>query len=452
MRTAINLILICCGAMVASAREEYRRDFQKTVPLAAGRTFRIENSMGNINIHTQPKAEVEIRATIRCTADTAAEAKSYCDRTQIGVQESAAGVSVRTEYPSGGGPRHGGFSVDYDVTMPETAPLNARNRFGGVSVLNLHAPGIINNTNGRVSLAGGKGRQEIDNAFGDIEVRTNDGDVVVRGGNAQVTATDVTGSVDITNRFGAVRVSNAGRGASIRNNNGAIEVRNTGGPVVVDNSFGSVTVTDAKGDVTVRNQNGEVRAEGVAGTADLHTTFSRASFSRIGKGVTFRGANATVVGDTVGDNATVETSFGSIELRGVKGAARATGGNSAIRLTGIGGEVYAKTSFGGVTVSDAAGPVTVEDQNGSVVVEARPAQKCQPISVRTSFAPIRVTLPNGLGYNVAAHTSFARIRSEYEMTVAGEVSPDSLSGKIGGGGCDLRLMGQNGAIDILRTK
>ena len=38
-----------------------------------------------------------------------------------------------------------------------------------------------------------------------------------------------------------------------------------------------------------------------------------------------------------------------------------------------------------------------------------------------------------------------------EITVTGDLSPDSLTGKIGSGGCDLRLMDQNGNIDILRN-
>jgi hypothetical protein len=450
MRNAINLILICCCA-TAWAREEYKRDFQKTAALPAGRTFRIENSNGDIHIHTHAKNEAEIRASLRCSAGTAQEARSFCDQIQIAVQESAAGVSVRTEYPKTWNRRNLGYSVDYDLTLPETAPLDARNRFGGVSAVNLRGGAVVNNGNGSVYFSGSRGRLEIENSFGNVEVRTNDGEVVVRNGNGAVIATDVTGGANITNRFGRVRVANAGRDVTVRSNNGEIDIQNAGGPVSVDNSFGSVAVTEAKSDVTVRNQNGEVRATGVGGTADLHTTFGRVVFSRIGKAVTVRSSNATVTGDTVGETATVETSFGTVDVRGVKGGARVTAGNTSIRLNGIGGDVYAKTSFNGVAISDAAGPVTVENQNGSVTVEAKPSQRCQPISLRTSFGPIRVTVPGGVGYNVTARTSFGRVRSEPELTVSGEMSPEAISGKIGGGGCDLRLMGQNGSIDILRA-
>ena len=59
--------------------------------------------------------------------------------------------------------------------------------------------------------------------------------------------------------------------------------------------------------------------------------------------------------------------------------------------------------------------------------------------------------PAAAGYNVTARTSFGRIHSDGDITVTGDLSPDSLTGKIGSGGCDLRLMDQNGNIDILRN-
>ena len=432
----------------AFAREEYRRDFRKALPLPSGRALRIENSNGRVTVRTQPKAEVEIVAAIRCSADTAAEARSFAEQTQIVVSD-AGGVSVRTQYPTRNW-RNISFSVDYDILMPETAPLDLRNRFGAVSVVNLHAPATISSGNGSVYFSGGRGRQEIENSFGDVEVRTNDGDLVVRNGNGAVTAADITGSVEITDRFGKVRVANAGRAVTIRSNNGEIDASNVGGPVQISNSFGAVTVTDARGDVNVQNQNGAVRATGIAGAAELHTSFERVSFSRIGKTLTVRATNSTVTGDTVGASATVETSFGGVDLRGVKGGARVTAGNSGVRLASVGGEVYAKTSFNEVRVSDAPGPITVENQNGSVTVEAGSGKGCQPISLHTSFGPIRVTVPGGIGYNVTARTSFGRIHSTADMLVTGDVGGDQLSGKIAGGGCELRLMDQNGSIDILK--
>jgi DUF4097 and DUF4098 domain-containing protein YvlB len=222
-----------------------------------------------------------------------------------------------------------------------------------------------------------------------------------------------------------------------------------GGIANIANSFGGVSVTDAKADVIVRNENGNVDVTGAGGSADLHTTFGNLKFTRIGRNLTVHAANAPVTGDTVGESATVETSFGTVTLSGVKGGARVTAGNSAVRLTDVGGASYVKTSFGGVTAEDMKGALTVENSNGSVVVQST-ASKCQPLILGTTFAPIKVTLASGVGYNVAARTSFGRVRSEPELTVSGDLGPAMATGKIGGGGCDLKLTNSNGDIQILK--
>ncbi len=446
MRRRINLILICCCAVTAFAREDYRRDFRKTIPLGGGRNFRIDNSLGNVTVRTHNRGEVEVQATIRCSANTSTEAKNICDQIQILTDSN----SVRTQYPNHFNTRNISYGVDYEIAVPETSPLELRNRFGSVAVTGLHAPATLFNNNGPVYYSGGRGRLQVENSFGNVEVRSNDGDLNIRNNNGAVTTVDITGTLEVTDRFGNIRVTNASRGVTIRSNNGQIEVNNAGGVTNISNSFGGVVVLDAKSDVTVQNSNGEIRVEGVTGAADLHTTFNRVSASRIGKGLTVRAQNATITGDTVGEGAIVETTFGGVDLRGVKQGARITAGNSSIRLSGVGGEVFAKTSFNGITISDAAGPVTVENQNGSVTVDTRSAQKCQPVSLQTSFGPIKVSVPGAAGYNVTARTSFGRIHSAVDMTMSGDIGRDELRGKIGAGGCELRLMNQNGNIDIVK--
>src|SRR5580698_10253411 len=137
MRSGISVMLSVCCATVLCAREQVSRDFQKSVALTGGRTLRIEHSQGNVTIHTHGKGEVEIFATIKCSSERASDAHDICDRIKIAVEESSSGVSVRTEYPSIDS-LHGwhnlSFSVKYDITMPETAPLEVRNRFGTVTV------------------------------------------------------------------------------------------------------------------------------------------------------------------------------------------------------------------------------------------------------------------------------------------------------------------------------
>jgi hypothetical protein len=452
MRIGISLIFlsVCAVSVCAAPREEYKRDFQKTVALAAGRSLRVEHSLGAVNIRTQPKGEVAVSAVIRCSADSQEEARSFCNQIQIRVEESGSGVSVRTEYPKSWTRNNLGYSANLEIAMPETAPLDVRNRFGDVTVQNLHAAANVNNSNGNVVFTGGRGRQRIENSFGQIEVLSNEGDVVVTGQNGNLRATDINGTAELSNRFGEVRAVNVSRGLTVRGNNMRVDAERVGGIADISSSFGDVRVLDLKSGVIVRNQNGRVIASGVAGAADLQTTFAEIRFAGIGKGLTVRGQNAQVAGDTVAENAVIETTFGGVDIRGVKGSVHVTAQNSPLRLIDIGGEVYAKTTFAGTTVENSAGPITVESQNGMVTVAPRAAGGCKPIVLRTSFAPIRVTIPSGIGYTVSAHTTFGKIRSEADLTLNGQIGESVVEGRIAGGGCELRLTGQNGNIEILK--
>jgi hypothetical protein len=104
-----------------------------------------------------------------------------------------------------------------------------------------------------------------------------------------------------------------------------------------------------------------------------------------------------------------------------------------------------------VTLDDIGGAITVDNQNGAVVLSAaRQSSSCQNITVKTSFSPIQVRLPESAGYNLTARTSFGRINSELPVTSTGQLGGDSLNGKIGNGGCTLSLTNANGSIDILK--
>ena len=175
-------LLICCCAITASAREKYRRDFHKTVALALGRSVRIENSNGKVNIHTGSKGEVDIHAAIRCSANTAAEARSFCDQIQIVVDEGwrrvGATPSIRRRLDNS---HNLSFGVDYDITMPETAPLELRNRFGVGERDQSACAGhdLVTATAESFSPAAAGARRSRTRSA-DVEVRSNDGDLVGR--------------------------------------------------------------------------------------------------------------------------------------------------------------------------------------------------------------------------------------------------------------------------------
>src|SRR5260370_35251834 len=98
------------------------------------------------------------------------------------------------------------------------------------------------------------------------------------------------------------------------------------------------------------------------------------------------------------------------------------------------------------------GRINVGNQNGAISVTARrPVSGWRDISLKTSLSSIRVRVPEGLGYNLTARTSFGRISSELPITSTGSIGGDSLNGTIGTGGCQLQLTDSNGSIEIAKA-
>jgi len=138
--------------------------------------------------------------------------------------------------------------------------------------------------------------------------------------------------------------------------------------------------------------------------------------------------------ERISGNLTVENSNGSVTARNVKGDA------------GV------NTSFAGVTLESIGGRITVDNQNGAISVTAmRSANGCRDISLKTSFSSIRIRIPESLGYNLTARTSFGRISSELPVTSTGSIGGDTLNGTINSGGCQLQLTDSNGSIEIAKA-
>lgn len=480
------LVLTPAAVFARAAREEATREFSRTVTMRSGQAFRLDHEQGDVVVRTHALAELRIVAHIRVSAPSTGEAAGAAQQVVIEVQETPAAVAVRTRYPEGRG-RNVSYAVDYEITMPEAASLQGRNSFGDFSVTGLKADGNVRNSHGRLSFTDGKGRQRLENSFGAVEVARNEGDVTIANQNGAVKAADVQGALEVTNRFGSVEVLRVRGGAVVVSSNGSVLITDAGAPSRITNSFGAVEASLIRGDLTVANSNGTVNVRNVAGAADLKTSFGALTFDDVGKGLVAVNNNGRVGGRRIGGPAEIRTSFGAVDVSQIQGDARVTNSNGAVTLRDAAGAAYLKSSFGLVQAERVGGSLQVENSNGAVraatvkgsatvrtsfgavvlggvegpVVEVRnqngavevegAASRCTRIDLSTSFSAIRLRLPETGGYDITARTSFGSIHSELPITASGTLGGDSLSGRIGPGGCTVTLTGSNGSIEILRA-
>lgn len=490
MKRRISVPLLLFAILpTALAREEYTRTFDQTVPLHPGAKIYLEHKLGDIVIRTHSQPEVAIHAEIKVSAGDTNQAKDLANRIEILIEPSSSELSVRTRYPETNHsffwPKNISYTVRYEVTIPESSPLEVRNSFGAVSVTGVKASSDVVTSHGDLEWRDGRGTQHLETSFANVRVANNAGDVWVQGSNGAIEATDVAGSLNVRDRFAAVTVARVAKGVTIVNSNGAVQISDSAGPGDVKNAFGDVTVHGFKGDLTVNTTNARVEALNIEGAAELNTTFGQVRFEDVARKLSIRANNSNINGDHVGGALAVENSFGPVKVSDVQSSVTIHSGNGGIWLSKVRGDANLKTSFGEVDAHDIAGTLVVDDANGSVTASnTRGAQittsfaavvldgvagalrvinqngsvdaasvlqsSCEPILIRTSFSTLRVRLPGNASYHVAAKTSFGQIHTDFPLNVSGSISNDSLNGVIGSGHCDMTLNDNNGAIEIVK--
>ncbi|MFI5175424.1 MAG: DUF4097 family beta strand repeat-containing protein, partial [Terriglobia bacterium] len=76
---------------------------------------------------------------------------------------------------------------------------------------------------------------------------------------------------------------------------------------------------------------------------------------------------------------------------------------------------------------------------------------CHNIRLSTTFSQLRITLPENASFKVEARTSFGKVSSELPLSLSGNLSESSVTGKMGNAECELKLTNSNGNIQILKT-
>ncbi len=435
---AAGLLALTAGTAAARApqpngpQEEVKHSFDRRCLCRPANRCASSIRLGSITVRTHSSRDVHVLASIRVAAASHDDAENFANQIQIHVEPSSSGLLVRTDYPeqnnSWWNHRNISFSVEYEIEMPEDAPLTIRNSFGNVSVYGLKAATDIDNKQGTVTVHDGKGNQLLRDSFGAVELINNDGDADVGTNNGSVQVSQIHGALTVNDRFGSVNAGNITRTVSINNSNGTVEVHQAGGPSTIRNSFGSVTVSDITGDLTVRNGNGAVDARNITGAADLQTSFASLSFLNVHQRVDLpllkrqhfrqrrrrgrlrftrasppsryttsaarsisRTTTAKFEARDIRGPLQVRTSFAGVEASGIHGDLTINATNSAIELSQIEGSVQAEGSFGKVDISGVRRGVRVVTGNAGVSVVDAGGETY----IKTTFGLVRAERING---------------------------------------------------------
>src|SRR5262249_35151599 len=139
---------------------------------------------------------------------------------------------------------------------------------------------------------------------------------------------------------------------------------------------------------------------------------------------------------------------------GVTGRLQLRSGDGSIRGRAVGGEVDVHTGDGSVTLEGRLTGVRAHTGDGSVTIRADEGSTTGgDWDVTTGDGSVTLAIPDGFGAELDAHTGDGGIRTQ-DITVSnvtGRISRNSLRGRLGNGGHNLRGRTGDGSITIKRS-
>jgi Toastrack DUF4097 len=134
--------------------------------------------------------------------------------------------------------------------------------------------------------------------------------------------------------------------------------------------------------------------------------------------------------------------------RGVRLTALTT--NGGVHCLNLDSVVEATTTNGNVEVSTSEW-ASARTTNGGVRVSIGSAKWSGELELTTTNGSVDVTLPASAEFTVDAATTNGGISSDFPITVQGTFGPKSLSGTVGGGGRQLKVVTTNGGIGLKKS-
>jgi hypothetical protein len=126
--------------------------------------------------------------------------------------------------------------------------------------------------------------------------------------------------------------------------------------------------------------------------------------------------------------------------------------NGGITISSVSGTIRFDTTNGGVRLTDVGGDVRGETRNGGLSVTLNGDRwDGAGLDVQTSNGGVTLAIPDGYNAELTTRTVNGGFRSDYPMTIQGELSPRrGISTTLGAGGPPVNVRTTNGGVRISR--
>jgi DUF4097 and DUF4098 domain-containing protein YvlB len=169
--------------------------------------------------------------------------------------------------------------------------------------------------------------------------------------------------------------------------------------------------------------------------------------------VSARSGDGSIDIEKVNGTVQLRSGDGSINGRRLTGAVDAHTGDGSINLADVDGDLSVDTGDGRISLGGKLTSVHARSGDGSVVIEAEPGSAAEgDWDITTGDGSVTLAVPDGFGAELDAHTGDGNIRME-DITlsnVSGKLGRNTMRGRLGAGGKNVRVRTGDGSITLRR--
>lgn len=384
----------------AESEEEWQFDLDEITEIT------LESSGGDVIFEVSQTEKILI--TAQKTAWHSSKNKAQAELEDLSVTVSQIGNKINIKYRREPAVFIFGNqqidTVDFIISVPEGMISTAHTDYGNVS------------SNGKL------GDSSFSTDFGNIELSGIEGNLIAASSSGDITVEDIQGEdnrIELSSDFGDIEL-----------------LKSIGTSVMVHSSSGAVLLQDVK---TLEQIN-------------LSSDFGKIEFSSGSAEILEVEANSgkIILADLqLESNLTVHTDFGDIRLNKVTADLFDLGTNSGkIEIDVLGGSIKAYSDFGDLDIQSSQ-PATIDLFTKSGSVDYTGPLGLGPHSLATDFGDINMYLPKDTAITFDLETDFGKLKTEFPITLEGDVKPDHWSGTINDGGAALSASTNSGDISFI---
>lgn len=160
----------------------------KSYSVSSSDKLKIDNSFGNVEVHTWNKSEIKVDVTVEVSANTEALAQKIIDKINIADTKSGGDISFKTTIDGINNSKgeKSTMKVNYDISMPASNPLRINNQFGAIILPDFKGEADLSSHFGSLTTGTLSNAKSVNVEFGSANIESTNGVVEIKYSSATI--------------------------------------------------------------------------------------------------------------------------------------------------------------------------------------------------------------------------------------------------------------------------